>query len=410
MKILTLSTFSIANPRSGGEHRVHNIAEFYRSLGHEVRSVGVMGGGQVITSPGFVPFPPRDELSTFIGDCFVMEDWGIGKVFGMSDQYFDQLRACIPFAPDLIHIEHPWLFEFAQRYAKSVPGRAPFLLYGSANIEHQLKYAALIGHPAKAQAERYRDLALVCETNAIKNADGVCCVSEHDLKWTREIADSSENINIQSVLAPNGVRARPSSITGIEKANKISQRRKFALYCASAHLPNVTGFFDIFRDGIGSIAPDEALIVAGSAGAWIINDQRSHRIAGLHGRVVNAGEVDEECIKGLLDTASAIILPITAGGGTNLKTAEALWAKKHVVATTTAMRGFEEFSGQPGIAIEDKPAKFQRALLNAMNAPEVVLSEDEAKSRDQVLWSSTLAPLGQLLKLRSSQASVALQK
>jgi hypothetical protein len=48
--------------------------------------------------------------------------------------------------------------------------------------------------------------------------------------------------------------------------------------------------------------------------------------------------------------------------------------------------------------------------LNAMNAPEVVLSEHETKSRDQVLWSSTLASLGQLLKLRSSQASVALQK
>ncbi len=407
MKILTLSTFSIANPRGGGEHRVHNIAEFYRSLGHEVRSCGVMGGGQGAAVPGFVPFPPREELSKFTHDCFFMEDWGVGKLFGTTDEYFNQLKACIPFVPDLIHIEHPWLFQFAQRYAKSVDGQPPFLLYGSANIEHQLKYAALIRHPAKAQAERSRDLALVCETEAIKNADGFCCVSEHDLAWMREIAGSA---GMQSVLAPNGVRARPSSIAGIEKANKISQHRKFALYCASAHVPNVTGFFDIFKDGIGCIAPDEVLIIVGSAGAWILNDPRSHRISGLHSRVVDAGEVDEECIQGLLETACVIILPITAGGGTNLKTAEALWAKKRVVATTIAMRGFEEFSSQPGILVEDKPAKFQRSVLNAMNAPEVILSDREAKSRDKVLWSSTLAPLGQLLKLRSSQASTALQK
>jgi hypothetical protein len=410
MKILTLSTFSIANPRGGGEHRVHNIAEFYRSLGHDVRSSGVMGGGQGAAVPGFVSFPPREELSKFTHDWFFMEDWGIGKLFGISDKYFDQLKACIPFVPDLIHIEHPWLFEFAQRYAKSVAGRAPFLLYGSANIEHQLKYAALIRHPAKAQAERSRDLTLACETDAIKNADGFCCVSEHDLTWMREIAGSRGNTSTRSVLAPNGVRARPSSLAGIEKANKISQRRKFALYCASAHMPNVTGFFDIFKDGIGCIAPDEALIIVGSAGAWILNDPRSHRISGLHSRVVDAGEVDEECIQGLLETARAIILPITAGGGTNLKTAEALWAKKRVVATNIAMRGFEEFSSQPGISVEDKPAKFQRAVLNAMNTTAVVLSDKDAKSRDKVLWSSTLASLEQLLKLRSSQATVTLQK
>ena len=63
-----------------------------------------------------------------------MEDWAIGRLFAESDEHFLQLNACIPFAPDVIHIEHPWLFNFARRYATAIAGRRPFLLYGSANV------------------------------------------------------------------------------------------------------------------------------------------------------------------------------------------------------------------------------------------------------------------------------------
>jgi hypothetical protein len=395
MKIITLTTFSIQNPRTGGAHRVQNIVEFYRSLGHDVFPVGVMDEHAGAVLDGFVPFPPREELSKVAKELLLLEDLALGKLFANSDHYFAQLKSRIPFIPDLIHIEHPWLFGFARRYAKTLSGRPPFLLYGSANVEHQLKYSLLIDRISVSRAEHGRDLVLECELEAIKNADGFCCVSEHDMAWASKIS----KVNV--VLAPNGVKARDLTAEGIANANKISQHRKFALYCASAHPPNMNGFFSIFSEGIGCIAPDEALIIVGSAGRHIVNDQRAHRVAGLQSRVIDAGEVDEICIQGLLETANTIVLPITSGGGTNLKTAEALWAKKRIVATPIAMRGFETFSSQSGVAIENDPAKFQRALFDAMNSPVLQLPANEASSREQVLWKSTLAPLKKLLNLHS---------
>jgi hypothetical protein len=365
--------------------------------GVNIFAAGVLGGEQYPHSRGFVPFPPRDVLATLIKNLTFMEDWAIGQLFATSGGYFSLLKDCIPFVPDLIHVEHPWLFGFARRYAESVDGKRPFLLYGSANVEHQLKYSLLYQLISKSQADEARNLVLECEVEAIKSADGLCCVSMHDLGWASQFSRTS------AVLAANGVKARESTLAGIEKANKISGHRKFALYCASGHPPNVSGFYDIFGSGIGAIAPDEALVIAGSAGKSIVSDTRAAKVSCLHARVVDAGEVDEACLQGLLQLAHTIILPITSGGGTNLKTAEALWAKKSMVATSKAMRGFENYAGQSGVSIQDEPSAFQRALLSGLNASPVLLTADEVSSREQVLWSSTLAPLGEILKLHAEK-------
>jgi hypothetical protein len=66
------------------------------------------------------------------------------------------------------------------------------------------------------------------------------------------------------------------------------------------------------------------------------------------------------------------------------------------------MRGFETFSTQPGVTVENEPAKFQRAVFDAMNSPVLRLAQSDAKSREQVLWSATLAPLKKLLNLHSA--------
>ena len=243
MKILILCTFPISKPRAGGEHRVNNIAEFYKSLGHDVYSAGVLGGDHYPPSLGFVPHPPRDVLAKQIDNLTFMEDWVIGQLFATSDEYFSLLEQCITCVPDLIHVEHPWLFKFAQRYADSMSGKRPFLLYGSANVEHQLKHSLLLEHASKFQADNARDLVYECEVEAIKSADALCCVSEHDIEWAKKFSRTIP------VLAANGVKARESTAKGIEAANKIVGHRKFALYCASGHPPNVTGFYDIFDNG-----------------------------------------------------------------------------------------------------------------------------------------------------------------
>ena len=70
-----------------------------------------------------------------------------------------------------------------------------------------------------------------------------------------------------------------------------------------------------------------------------------------------------------------VFLPIRGGGGTNLKTAEALALGKWVVATSTALRGFEAFLGADGVVIADTSADFRRAMRQVLERPPLELTE-----------------------------------
>lgn len=119
-----------------------------------------------------------------------------------------------------------------------------------------------------------------------------------------------------------------------------------------------------------------------------------------------AGVVSQPCLEGLLNGANCIVLPLTQGGGTNLKTAEALWAGKHIVATTVAMRGFERFIGARGVHLADDSATFKRALRVAMESEPLRLSEQEIDERRSVLWENCLDSLTVLIDNLTGKANV----
>ena len=106
----------------------------------------------------------------------------------------------------------------------------------------------------------------------------------------------------------------------------------------------------------------------------------------------------QSCLEGLLDGAKTIVLPLTQGGGTNLKTAEALWSGKYVVATTVAMRGFESFIDANGVFVANDAPAFKQALRTAMSLPPLALSKEEIDSRRSVLWGTCLNSLDQMMK------------
>lgn len=387
MNILTLSTYPVQKPAHGGQHRLHNIIQSYNTKGHNVQSVGVLGSDSYPSEEGFVPFPGMDTLSTYIENPFLMEDWAIGRLFVENDSYFDSMVRNIRVRPDVIHVEQPWLFAFARRFSQQVLGGGAKLVYGSANIEHKLKAAIVERYMGSSVAKACMDRVLEVEHSVLRNADLVACVSENDLAWSKTHARAD------CLLAPNGVADRHVTIDGIQEANKISGHHQFALYCASGHPPNVTGFYDIFEGGIGCLSPSQRLVIAGGAGPAILQDERAKRSAGLNRLVRCGGTVSESCLQGLLHTSHAIILPITEGGGTNLKTAEALWAGKRIVGTPTAFRGFEEFMESPGVSIAEQGSSFLQAIQRVMAEPGLVLRQADKDSRRAVLWSQTLIEL-----------------
>ncbi len=384
MNILTLSTYPINEPLHGGQHRLYNIVQAYENAGHHVQIAGVLGSDVFPKTDNFVVYPGAEALQAYIPKLFLMDEVAIGELFADSDDYFDLLCENIATVPDLIHIEQPWLFQFAKRYVARHADKHIKLLYGSQNIEHAMKYGIVKSYLGVDAAEVASRRVMRCEIAAIMAADATCCVSQHDLDWTLQHTDRA------CILAPNGVKQRFGDDEGVTAANAITGQRKFALYCASAHPPNMKGFFDMFGAGVGCIAPDETIVIAGSAGPSILADPRFGKIADMRRSCISAGTVSESCLQGLIDTAHAIILPITEGGGTNLKTAEALWSGKHIIATDVAMRGFESFAAAQGLTIATQPEDFMAALRQAMASTPNHLSHPEQDSRKVVLWPQTL--------------------
>jgi hypothetical protein len=103
------------------------------------------------------------------------------------------------------------------------------------------------------------------------------------------------------------------------------------------------------------------------------------------------GEVGPFTLDCLIENAACLLLPITYGGGSNLKTAEALLSGKPVIATSAAFRGFRQFADVPGVAIADDKTRFTAAMARALaGEAESVPLLPEMRS---LLWTHTLAPL-----------------
>lgn len=381
-----LSTYPPEPPQHGGQHRVRNIGLAFKGEGYQVKHWGVLGSSGYSEQRGFLPFPGIDALSRFHHSPSLMEDWCIGQLFVKDEKYYSAFVDMAGEPPDVIHVEQPWLFQMAERWASS-SGKRVKLLYGSANVEHTLKFDILRRYFGEAAAREASQKVLDCELAAIKGADAVLAVSANDLEWiSRFRADGV-------LLAANGVAARETTVEGIIEANVVSRNSKFALICASAHPPNISSMFDIFGGGFSCFSPGERLVLAGSIGPAVRADGKYAANTSLHNFMSDGGIVSEACIQGLLETAHAILLPITSGEGSNLKTAEALWAGKHIVATRLAMRGFEQYMEAEGLTVAEDAESFLNSVRRAMERPPLEISAGERAARQSLLWNSALKPM-----------------
>lgn len=386
MKIVCLSTYPVSQPRHGGQQRLANIVQAYRDRGHDVRLAGVLGAAVYAPEAGFLPFPGEGRLSAYLDSPFLMEDWCIGRWAAGDDGGYAALAEQVGPAPDLLHVEQPWLFGFARRYALA-QARRPRVVYGSQNQEHRLKAEIVTRFLGDTRARAAAERVLTCEHEALAAADAVAAVSADDARWCASLATAPV------VLAPNGVADRALDRRCLPEVNAWTGGRPFALYCASGHPPNITGFYDLFGVGLGCLAPGHRLVVAGGAGPSILAAPAAAGTPGLARQLVATGEVSEATLSALLHAAHAVVLPVTQGAGTNLKTAEALWSGHAVVATSKAMRGFEAYLDAPGVACHDDPPAFRAALRDAMQRDPLKLTPGERERRRAVLWTSCLQPL-----------------
>lgn len=399
MKILVLATYPIRAPSHGGQIRVRSLVDYYRAAGHEVVVAGVLGSDAYGAEVGFLPYP-AGEIKRVFENTFLVEDYCIGKLYSDDKELFERLCSKIIVRPDLVHVEQPWLFGFACRLVREIYAGVP-LVYGSQNIEYLLKKQILKNYRADELVGSATVAIEAMEREALLNSEAVIAVSDADAAWILE-----QYPDCQVFVAPNGVSERQLPVSHEEIFEKyVAGKKRFALYCASAHPPNVDGFFDLFSEGFGSLKPDESLVVVGSAGMAIAGNDLVFKSAKLADRITVAGVVEEDVLAALIHHAHCLILPLTHGGGTNLKTAEALLSGKHVVATPVAMRGFDSYISAQGVHVCDGGSAFKRKLREVMELPPLCLDAAQMEERRQVMWSSCLKPLDGLLEQFARGAS-----
>lgn len=386
------ATYTIANPQHGGQKRVRAIYDAYTK------------SPKININFCAVYYPPHYQ-EHWSGDIAIPRQHSslmasnplTGDVItGRLVRDDKKIRAKIvrkikDTNPDIIHIEQPFLYIGLKEILDEIK-YAGKIIYGSQNIEYPMKEEMLEGmgfdlEPMKAIVKEIKDI----EIEISKRADLIFCVSEGDIKSLAKLGIAESKI----LLARNGIEKQ--SVNSAEEKYwddyfKEMGVDKIAVFVGSAHPPNWTGFQAMIGSKIGFLKRNERIVLAGSIGEYFKNSF-SHGMTNevlFWKRIIATGRLSEDRLTGLLGRADCLLLPLIEGGGSNLKTAEALLSQKPIVGTSHGFRAFEMFINYPTINVSDDPEKFRKLIAKVLREKQPKLSGKQVEKLDQVTWDSCL--------------------
>ena len=199
-------------------------------------------------------------------------------------------------------------------------GRRVAVVYSSQNVEAPLKRGVHAGQPDEVTDAVVRRIERL-ERDVVAAADLTIAVTDSDAETYRGWGGR------RVVVAPNGIVERPTDPERLAHWRSHLDGTPFALFVGSAYPPNIYGFWQMFTPSMAFLAPDERVLVAGGIGGVLFHDPASREWERINtSRIVLAGQVTEGDLAALLVLASCVVLPITIGGGSNIKTAEAIFS------------------------------------------------------------------------------------
>jgi Glycosyl transferase 4-like domain/Glycosyl transferases group 1 len=399
MRILQLSTHSTLIPRHGGKVRSHHVARVLEQEGFDVRRVAFC-----FRSPDDL----EDEREPII-DIRRMLFWGtqkfkaygpcrfrlaeyIATVAALEARYilaeFDErVRAA---APDAVLLEHPWTWPLLARL-EEVRSGAVRVVYNSQNVEIALKRRILQEEGISAPPG-VLDGVEALERDLVARAAGVSACTRMD-------ADVYVNWGARRVVvaANGGVQRQRRHLLDI-LPRPLAVEHSYALAVGSNHPPNISGFMNLIVPSLPLLRPHQRVVLAGSVGPAIIEALEAQGLGRIaKARLIVLGIVDDFCLDCAIANANVLLLPIQYGGGSNVKTAEALLSRRPVIAAAAAMRGFDAFREVPNLTIADRSVDFGAAMLAALDRPYRTEGGDHP-TLSSLLWESTVAPLVRMMR------------
>ena len=393
--VLLLSTYPITMPRHGGQIRTSNIAKVYTDKGWQVESMAVYepeGCKGEIVGPRDIPFLSTSAYRKYKArDVPLINDLLTGSFATAGDGGFPSIQKKLPKRIDAIHVEQPWLWPLACKVKELHDFKDICLVYGSQNIEAPLKREILENYEVTDIDDVIAEIEEL-EHQAARDADFTIAVTQSDLdtliKWGAK----------RPLLACNGIAPWFASQKTISHWQGRLPKAPWILYVASAHPPNFTGFIQCIGNSLGCIPPDSRLVVAGSVCDHLYEQLALTRWNSLNlSRLELLGVLTDDDLAAVKNLAHAFLLPIPHGGGSNIKTAEALFSGAYVVGTKSAFRGFETFLDLPEVTIANSPSEFQKTIRETLLKPP--LSSEESKAnRAELQWDRCLAPIPDLVR------------
>jgi Glycosyltransferase Family 4 len=394
-KLLLLAPYPIINPQHGGQKRTKALYDFYKKHFSSVRFVGIY-------HRGFYRDHGRDDILLGQPDVIAEIDKSPQKselIVGKSLDIDIHVRSNVAkllmeYSPDIIHVEQVYLYAGLRILLREL-NMNPQVIFGSQNIEYKMKTSIL--HDVKlAKADKMR---IIQETQRLEEcfsneADLVIAVSEQDAQEHK--AMGAKNV----VIAPNGIeKALPTKHARKywEQYKKDQDISRLVLFVGSGHPPNWKGYLDMVGDDSSFLQDGSRILLAGGISEYFKitykYEDRSSKSRKFWKNVEPLGFLSEDSLAGLLMLCDAIILPITSGGGSNLKTAEAILSSKKIVATEYAFRGYEKYMHFPNITIVNTSDAFKDAINASLVTSSSALTEKQTKQINKVEWTYSLAPI-----------------
>jgi glycosyltransferase involved in cell wall biosynthesis len=368
---LQVGTYPIAQPQHGGQRRVAALRRAYRAAGLQAEYVAVYNPFSYLpktAAPHDIPVGPvtlgRIAGSPWLEDVFAGE--ALLYDAPCRENFLSLWRRL---RPDLVALEGPFLWaSLRQMIADGLIDR-PALVYSSQNVEAAMK--ADIYDCVLPPGQRQPALAKVAEVEAdlTRNADVLVAVHRDD-------ADRLQHAAVRPcVLMRNGgefKRVTPAARRTWARKFRGEPPRRRAFFVGSAHPPNLEGLVRMLGPSLGHLPPDCQILVAGRVCLLLQeSDFWTGPLGGVNAsRLRLLGCLPDDDLGAVLGLSDLVLLPITSGGGSNLKTVEALLSGKPVVATRYAFRAYEDFAAGPGVTLADDPPAFRRAVAQRLHAPD----------------------------------------
>ena len=393
-KLLVIAPYPIASPRHGGQKRTKALVDNYRSFVRDVKFVAIFHKASYAEfDPDDIPLGQIENLELIDKKPYAM-DQIIGKAIDNDTHVRSQFAKVLQeYRPDIIHVEQSFLYDGLSTLLNEL-NIHPYLIFGSQNIEYKMKAAIYDGQaiPEKEKKE------LVAQTREIeerfsKEASLVVAVSDGDGKALKEMGAK------KVVIAPNGIeRIQPTkeALAYWSSFKRTQGIRHMIGFIGSGHPPNYTGFIDTIGLDTTFLPKGAKIVMAGGVSEYFkatYNYKNTKKHASLWSGVVPVGFLDEDMLTGFIASCDVILLPITSGGGSNLKTAEALLSGKKIVATDYAFRGFEAYLKLPNIRRANEKLEFQEALQEALRTGYIEPTAKDVALARRVGWTYCLKGL-----------------